>query len=106
MKTNRKIYKPLTLQFVLTVLICIITIKPTIQFISSISFNDDDIELNEDIDFEDEYGTELDEAIFNSKPQAFQSQILVQNKLEFDNYSSQVLIVYPDIVLPPPIIFS
>lgn len=105
MRTKQNTYKSITLQFVLSVLVLSVSVKPNIQLISSFSFNKNKIELNENIDYEDEVGTELDEAIFNSKPLGFQSQVLVQKKIKFDNYSSQILTIYPDIFLPPPIIF-
>jgi len=102
LQTKNNTYKSTTLQFVLAVLICIITIKPTIQFFSSFSISDNEIELNENIDFEDEVETEVDEAVFHSKHLDLQNHILTQEQIRFDNYSSQILVMYSDIFLPPP----
>ncbi len=106
MQNKTKTYKYITLQFVLSILVLIITIKPAIEFISSLSFCKNKIELNENIDFEDECETEFDEVILNSKPIDFQSQSKSQNRIKFDNYSSQILVMYSDIFLLPPILNS
>gem|GEM_PF-2464931 len=104
MQTSKSTYKVINLQFAFTILVCSFTIKSTLEFITLNSFSKNKIELNQNRELEVEVVTELDEVIFNSKLLGLTSQILTLKKQIFDNYSSQIRVMYTDIYLLPPIL--
>jgi len=98
-------HKTYLYQFLLLLLISLITIKPSIQLICSLAIDKDDIELNENIeDIEDfeEIKADFNEDVFFNDFILSSNLISTNSKLVFDSYSKQAINMFTDVSTPPP----
>jgi len=88
-------YKQLKFQLLVLLILSTIILKPTVQLFESFSQNSDDIELIEDIDFEDEVFICCNLTFKN--PEDDSKEVCVSNHID-----SRYIDVYANILIPPP----